>query len=119
MSNNYSEQLFQSIDSIVSQRLNEVAFDKTEICTITAIDDNYVGKYTVSNEAGLTYDAYATDEDQKYFEKQRIYVTVPNGDYTQRKIIIGHYLGDEIPKNLYTNPFDHLVVSSKYHFINN
>lgn len=119
MINNYSEQLFQSIDNIVSQRLNEVTFDKTEICTITAIDENYVGKYTVSNEAGLTYDAYATDEDQRYSENQRIYVTVPNGDYTQRKIIIGHYLGDEIPKNLYTNPFDHLVVSSKYHFINN
>ena len=118
MSNNYSEQIFQSIDKIISQRLNEVSFDKTEICTIISQDSNYTGKYLVSNEAGLKYDAYILDENYQYYEDQKVYVTIPQGDYSFRKVIIGSYYGDEIPKNLYTNPFDNLVINSQYHWIN-
>jgi hypothetical protein len=44
-------------------------------------------------------------------------VTVPQGDYTLRKLIIGSYFGDDIPKNLYTNPFEHLIPSSQYTWI--
>jgi hypothetical protein len=71
----------------------------------------------VSNEAGLKYDAYVTNEDYKYLKGQKIYVTVPQGNYSLRKLIIGSYSSDEIPKNLYTNPFNHLIVSSEYHWI--
>ena len=58
MSTNYSEQIFQSIDTIISQRLNEVSFDKTEICKIVSIDEKTVGKYLVSN-GSLKYEAYS------------------------------------------------------------
>jgi hypothetical protein len=45
-----------------------VSFDKTEICTIISKDPNYAGKYNVSNEAGLKYEAYTTDENISYID---------------------------------------------------
>lgn len=119
MNNNYSEQIFQSIDKIVSQRLNEVFFDKTEICTIISQDSSYTGKYLVSNEAGLKYDAYTLDENYQYKKDQKVYVTIPQGNYSFRKLIIGSYFSNELPKELYTNPFDNLIVNSQYTWINN
>ena len=116
MGTNYSEQIFQSIDTIISQRLNEVSFDKTEICEIISIDEKIMNKYLVSN-GSLKYEAYSDDEDRKYLVGSKVYVRIANGDYTLRKIITGSYTTDEIPKNLYTNPFNHLVVSSKYNWI--
>lgn len=116
--NTYSEQIFQSIDTIISQRLNEVSFDKTEICKIVSQNKDYPERYWVTNEAGLKYEAYSVDENKKYFEGQKIYVTVPQGNYELRKLIIGTYSADEIPKSLYTNPFSQLVVVQKEELIN-
>lgn len=116
MSTNYSEQIFQSIDTIISQRLNEVSFDKTEICEIISIDEKIINKYLVSN-GSLKYEAYSDDENRKYLVGSKVYVRINNGDYGLKKIITGSYTADEIPKNLYTNPFNHLVVSSKYNWI--
>ena len=114
MSTNYSEQMFQSIDTIISQRLNEVSFDKTEICEIIEKNKDYPDKYWVSNEAGLKYEAYSVDNNKKYLVGTKVYVTIPQGNYEFRKLIIGRYSADEIPKNLYTNPFNNMIVSSQY-----
>lgn len=112
MSTNYSEQIFQSVDTIISQRLNEVSFDKTEICEIISIDKKTVGKYLVSN-GSLKYEAYSDDENREYKVGTKVYVRINNGDYSLRKTITGSYTADEIPKNLYTNPFNYLVKSYK------
>lgn len=112
MSTNYSEQIFQSVDTIISQRLNEVSFDKTEICEIISIDKKTVGKYLVSN-GSLKYEAYSDDDSREYKVGTKVYVRINNGDYSLRKTITGSYTADEIPKNLYTNPFNYLVKSYK------
>ena len=112
MSTNYSEQIFQSVDTIISQRLNEVSFDKTEICEIISIDKKTVGKYLVSN-GSLKYEAYSDDENREYKVGTKVYVRINNGDYSLRKTITGSYTADEIPKNLYTNPFNYLIKSYK------
>jgi hypothetical protein len=96
--------------------LNEVSFDKTEICEIISIDEKIINKYLVSN-GSLKYEAYSDDENRKYLVGSKVYVRINNGDYGLKKIITGSYTADEIPKNLYTNPFNHLVVSSKYNWI--
>lgn len=112
--NNYSEQIFQSIDTIISQRLNEVKFDRTITCEIIAGVKDYPNKYWVSDGA-TKFQACVADSSRTYTEKQKVYVLIPNGDYNSAdKVIIGSYTADELPKNLYTNPFDHLVYSSKY-----
>lgn len=111
MGTNYSEQIFQSIDTIISQRLNEVSFDKTEICKIISQDENDKRKYLVSN-GSLKYEAYSDDENRNYFNNQKVYVRITNGDYSLRKIITGSYAADDTNENLYVNPFNHLVTSS-------
>lgn len=114
--NNYSEQIFQSIDTIISQRLNEVKFDRTITCEVIAGVKNYPNKYWVSDGA-TKFQACVADSSRTYTEKQKVYVLIPNGDYNSAdKVIIGSYTVDELPKNLYTNPFDHLVYSSKILF---
>lgn len=114
--NNYSEQIFQSIDTIISQRLNEVKFDRTITCEIIAGVKDYPNKYWVSDGA-TKFQACVADSSRTYTEKQKVYVLIPNGDYNSAdKVIIGSYTADESPKNLYTNPFDHLVYSSKVSF---
>lgn len=113
MSTNYSEQIFQSIDTIISQRLNEVSFDKTEICEVISQDKNDKRKYLVSN-GSLKYEAYSDDENRSYLnnQNQKVYVRITNGDYSLRKIITGSYAADETNENLYVNPFNYLVTSS-------
>lgn len=114
--NNYSEQIFQSIDTIISQRLNEVKFDRTITCEIIAGVKNYPNKYWVSDGA-TKFQACVADSSRTYIAGQKVYVLIPNGDYNSAdKVIIGSYTADELPKNLYTNPFDHLVYSSKILF---
>lgn len=114
--NNYSEQIFQSIDTIISQRLNEVKFDRTITCEVIAGVKDYPNKYWVSDGA-TKFQACVADSSRTYTEKQKVYVLIPNGDYNNTdKVIIGSYTADELPKNLYTNPFDHLVYSSKILF---
>lgn len=114
--NNYSEQIFQSIDTIISQRLNEVKFDKTITCEVIAGVKDYPNKYWVSDGA-TKFQACVADSSRTYTEKQKVYVLIPNGDYNSAdKVIIGSYTADELPKSLYTNPFDHLVYSSKILF---
>lgn len=114
--NNYSEQIFQSIDTIISQRLNEVKFDRTITCEVIAGVKDYPNKYWVSDGA-TKFQACVADSSRTYTEKQKVYVLIPNGDYNSTdKVIIGSYTADELPKNLYTNPFDHLVYGSKILF---
>lgn len=114
--NNYSEQIFQSIDTIISQRLNEVKFDRTITCEVIAGVKGYPNKYWVSDGA-TKFQACVADSSRTYIAGQKVYVLIPNGDYNSAdKVIIGSYTADELPKNLYTNPFDHLVYSSKILF---
>lgn len=114
--NNYSEQIFQSIDTIISQRLNEVKFDRTITCEVIAGVKDYPNKYWVSDGA-TKFQACVADSSRTYTAGQKIYVLIPNGDYNSAdKVIIGSYTADELPKNLYTNPFDHLVYNSKVSF---
>ena len=111
MSTNYSENIFQSIDTIISQKLNEVSFDRTIVGTIIKKYEDSNTKYLVSSN-GLKFDAYAQD-DKEYLEQIDVYILIPDGDYSKNKLIIGRYgAEDDLPKDLYTNPFNHLVTSS-------
>ena len=115
MDTNYSENLFQSIDTIISQRLNEVSFDKTEVCKIVSQDENDKKKYQVTNDV-ITFEAYASENSVTYFKNQQVYVTIPQGNYELKKIILGRYNDEEITEALYTNPFDYLVYNNKVTF---
>jgi hypothetical protein len=111
MSEQYSEKIFKSIEEIVSARLNEVSFDKTIECTILERFEEEPSKYWATN-GSINIEVYASD-DKEYKVNDKVYVVIPNGDYASEKIIIGRYNADDLPKYLWSNPFDNLIYESK------
>lgn len=103
-----SQQLFQAIDEIVSAKLNQVTFDKTVVCTVIEQVAEDPTLYWV-NEGSVKFTARAVVAGEKYRENQKVYVTIPNGDYNLDKIIIGGYLAEKLPEYLYTDPFKKLA----------
>lgn len=104
----YQENILQAVDMVVSQRLNEMSFDKTIVCKVEDDTNASKGEYTVSYQA-MTMVVYAANPEEEYKKGQQVYVTVPQGDFNLRKIIIGYVSSSEIPTYLYTNPMKYLV----------
>lgn len=87
-----SEQLFQAIDAIVMERLRVLPYDKTVIATIVENKDAPYGKYKVTTDDNITFYAFA--DTSKYALKEKVYIRIPQGDYTKQKIITGWYIPD-------------------------
>ena len=93
------ESLFQSIDIILTQRLNALSYDTTVIATIVDDSDKDKGHYIVSDDT-IKFDAYTTDATYKTGEQVR--VTVINGDWSQKKFIEGKYSDKEADEKAVT-----------------
>ena len=103
----YLESLFQGIDIILEKRLDAVSFDTTIICTITDASNSKNGEYKVT-DGTVTYKAYS-DLDS-YVAGQQVRVSVPMGDYTQKKFIVGKYVTDNNSAPItYVSPLDSVV----------
>ena len=76
MAKDLLENLFDSIDLIVTNKLGDLNYDKTEQCTIQEVKGN--NEYYVSNGAAK-YIAYAQN-DAQYKEGDSVYVTIPQGE---------------------------------------
>ena len=100
-----SEQLFQAIDAIVMERIRVLKYDKTVIATIIENDKALYGKYKVTTDDNITFYAYA--DTNQYALHDKIYVRIPEGDYTKQKIITGKYI-PEYNDILITNETDSL-----------
>ncbi|MBR2247115.1 MAG: hypothetical protein IJ880_08840 [Bacilli bacterium] len=85
-----SEQLFEAIDAIVMERIRVLKYDKTVIATIIENDSAPYGKYKVTTDDNITFTAYA--DTSRYLLKEKVYVRIPEGDYTKQKIITGYYI---------------------------
>lgn len=95
----YTDELLQSIDMIVSQRVQDVKFDKTIVGTVIEVKDNI---YTVEYEA-MKLVCYPLNETE-YKEKDEVYVLIPQGDFNLRKVITGKVTSKDVPVYLYVNP---------------
>lgn len=103
----YLESLFQGIDIILEKRLDAVSFDTTIICTIVDDSNRKNGEYKVT-DGSVTYKAYS-DLDN-YVAGQQVRVSVPMGDFSQKKFIIGKYVSDNDASPItYVSPLDSVV----------
>ena len=105
-----SENLFTAIDTIIQSRINELNYDKTVICTITDNSERLKGLYKVKQDDG-TAEFEAHSEIVSYKAGMQVYVTIPQGDYSQTKTIIGRYVSnsDQIKTIRYMEPFDNCL----------
>ena len=101
----YSEILMQSMDVLVSKRLSDLQFDKTIICTIVDASNAEKGEYEVTDGA-TTFTAYSKDVTFK--EEDSVYITIPNGDYGNQKLIVGKHVsqGESLT---YISPLDTFI----------
>ena len=107
MANNISENLFQAVDVILSSRLSELEYDKTLVCTIESADNAKKGEYRVT-DGSSHFLAYS--ENTQYAVGAKVYVTVPNGDMGNQKIITGKYVAsDEAEYFDYVSPLNNFI----------
>ena len=84
----YSEQFCTAVDTIVAERLNALQFDKTILCKVVEVIDKNTGEYIVKDDLS-NFTAYSSGA--SYKKNDQVYVTIPKGDYSQQKLIVGKY----------------------------
>jgi hypothetical protein len=94
--------------------LNSIAFDRTEICTIIDNSDKKNGRYIVSN-GSAKFEAFINmqgnnDKSPEYKVNDSVRVSIPNGDYSQKKYIEGlNVVDNSICPITYVSPLDSML----------
>ena len=68
----YGELFCEAVDTIIQERLSQVSFDKTILCTITDDSLRSQGIYTVSENEKTVFEAYSSDT--SYRKNNNVYV---------------------------------------------
>lgn len=100
---NISENLFQAMDILMSSKMHDMKYDKTVLCKIESSPNKEKGEYVVS-DGSSKFIAYS--ENTSYQDGTSVYVTIPGGDYNQRKLIAGRYVEDNGEHFTYRAPFE-------------
>ena len=79
--------LISAMQQIVDKTIERTPTDVTITATIKRLVEAARNKYEISYGGGIAY-AYS-DNGTSYIEVQAVYVLVPQGDYTNKKIILG------------------------------
>lgn len=101
----YAEQILSAVDIVVQSALKDIKRDQSASCIIVDDSDRKNGHYVVQ-EGSVKYDAYCAED--KYRNNDLVRVSIPNGDYTQKKYIEGKFLSEDIstPPLTYISPLD-------------
>lgn len=104
--NSYQDKLLEAMSIISSQLISSIPYDKTITCTIINDEEKDKGKYKVTN-GEATFDAYSSDTKLKVDDV--VYVTIPEGNYDNQKIIQGKKTSKEEKPFVFTTPFDTIL----------
>ena len=108
--NSYQDKLLEAMSIVSSQLISSIPYDKTITCTIINDEEKASGKYSVSN-GDIVFDAYSSDTSLK--AKDVVYVTIPEGNYDNQKIIQGKKTSDSEKPFIFTTPFDTMLDLTK------
>lgn len=98
-----AQSILEAIDTVVSQRLTQLQFDNTIICTIVDNTNRALGEYTVSFQGNTQF--YAYSDYKEYPKELNVYVLVPGGDWNARKQILGRISSNDINDSIaYIDP---------------
>lgn len=104
--NQYTESVLGAIDLIVQERMKDLKFDKTVVCTI--VENKGEGLYLVDDGATIFE---AVSDLMSYPVGFQVNVLIPQGDYKNQKTITGRYIANtgELDKVRYMTPFDNCL----------
>lgn len=92
MSNNIQESIFNAIDVITEKKINEIKFDKTVECIIESDIEADKGKYKARYQ-DIIIDVFSSSNTVKYKKGSGVYILVPQGNFSNKKTIVGR-VGD-------------------------
>lgn len=101
--------IFDAISVVAEAKVKSYKADQTVECTITDVSHSSDGRYRVAY-TGSEFDAYGAAN--SYYAGDVVYVTVPQGDFTKQKIIIGRKVDpDSLPSTTFNfkMPFDDFI----------
>lgn len=106
------EQFLEASSCLMDAKIAAVAFDKTLPYSITKNDKKGKGIYTVTDNE-ITFEVYS-----EYYNLeigQKVYVTIPKGDFSERKFISNIIKDEEIQENRYSYrfPMDSLILDDE------
>lgn len=90
-----NEQILSAIDILVDNKIAKLKYDKTVTATIWSIVNLDTGEYKVKY-SGNIFSAFANDLKEQYKVKDTVYVTIPEGDLSNRKVIMGKTNGSSL-----------------------
>lgn len=89
MADTIQNEIIETIDLMSQKYLETVSFDKTEVGEVVSKNEKN-GSYWIQN-GSLKYEAYPAEDNKSFATGRQVYVLVPQGDYNQKKVIIGYY----------------------------
>lgn len=84
--NNISEQVLSAIDILVDNKISKLEFDKTIQAIIKEVVDLNTGEYKVQYNNNI-FSAFAQKEFKPYKVNDLVYVTVPENNFSNKKLI--------------------------------
>lgn len=87
--------------------MQDLSYDTTVICTITNDSLKRQRRYTVS-DGSVEFEAYA--QEKTLSKGEQVLVTIPNGDYSMRKVIIDKVDNEIINTSTYTTPLSQMQI---------
>lgn len=109
MENNFNENLFQAIDTIIAKRLEEVVFDETIQCSIVGKTSTKSNEYEVKNNS-VIFKAIAKDGEE-YKAGDNVCISILAN--SNERIILGRYTLEQEDALSYTDPFDKFVTDKE------
>lgn len=103
--NEVQDKVLDAIEVIAAQTLKSLQFDKTVLCTIENDSDKKNGKYEVT-DGSMIFIAYSNLD--QYRKGDMVYVTIPQGNYENQKLIVGKYSTTTSTPINFTAPFDQI-----------
>lgn len=83
-----SQNIFEAVESLVSRQIDSTPIDLTVTAEIALVRNVEVGEYKVTYK-GDTFSAYSLDPMTVYKKGEEVYVLVPKGDFSSKKVILG------------------------------
>lgn len=84
--NKFSEQLLSAFEVAMDEKLSKLQYDKTIQAVVESIENADTGEYKVKYKEGII-SAFAQDPKETFKVGDGVYVTVPEGDFGNKKFI--------------------------------
>ena len=99
--NRFSEQLLEAFEVAMDEKVSSLQFDKTIQATVQSVVDLDTGEYRVKYNDGII-SAFAADPKETFKQGDAVYVTVPEGDFSNKKFISHRITNNSLSTGQYT-----------------